>query len=189
MAAWEGEDLNILHHAAQDPILSHVRWLSAVLYPSLLDGHFAGSALELPDARDFALEDDLWGQENYPPDNGLIERLLEQAEARLGRPPRLEHVYAYDALQLAARAACIAENGAGGAIAAAIPLAAEEYNAATGPIRFDSGGDRSSGDLAYYGLYRGAAGIEFRYYAFYLDGSFEVLPGPEPRVVRFCPEC
>lgn len=189
LVVWEGEDLNILHHAAQDPILSRVRWLAAALYPSLLTGRFEDSDLTLPDARDFALGHSLWGQESYPPSSELLRRLLAQAEAQLGAPPRFEHVYAYDALLLAAKAAQAAESRTGGDIAAAIPLAAESYGAATGPIRFDSIGDRSSGDLAYYGLYLGDAGYEFRYYAFNLNGIFEVLSQPEPRGVRFCPEC
>lgn len=189
LAVWEGEDLNILHHAAQDPTLSRVRWLSAVLYPGLLEGRFEDAGLDLPEARDFALGHGLWGQENYPPESGLIRRLLVQAEANLGRPPRFEHVYAYDALQLAARAARIAGGEGGDAMAAAIRLAADGYDAATGPIQFDPNGDRSSGDLAYYGLYQSGARYEFRYYAFYLDGRFEVLSAPEPRQVHFCPEC
>ena len=189
MAVWEGEDLNILHHAAQDPTLSGVRWLSALLYPSLLDGRF-GEA-NLPDARDFALAHQMWGQEFRPPENDLLRRLWAQARSQLGREPRYEHVFLYDALQIAARAVLLAGSTDGDAVAAAIPAAAEAYAPATGPIRFDGNGDRASGNLAYYGLFQGAEGFEYRYYAFYdaAAGRFNVLPQPERREVRFCPEC
>jgi branched-chain amino acid transport system substrate-binding protein len=194
MVVWEGEDLNILHHAAQDTTLSHVRWLAAILYPSLLSGHFVGSELSFPDARDFALAHKMWGEESHPPMNELVRRLWTQAKAQLGEEPRFEHVYLYDALQIAARAVMLAGTAEDGeAVAAAIPAAVEGYNPATGLIRFDNKGDRASGDLAYYGLFQSGAEFEYRYYAyFYYDaagGRFEVLQEPEPRYIRFCPEC
>jgi ABC-type branched-subunit amino acid transport system substrate-binding protein len=194
MAVWEGKDLNILHHAAQDPTLSSVRWLSAILYPSLLNGQFEDSGFNLPDACDFALAHNMWGQEAHPPMNELVQRLWKQAKTELGQAPRFEHVYLYDAMQIAARAVLLAGTADGDAVATAIPAAAKGYNPATGAIRFDKNGDRASGDLAYYGLFRKDDGqFEYRYYAyFYSDsptGRFEILPQPEHREVQFCPEC
>jgi ABC-type branched-subunit amino acid transport system substrate-binding protein len=190
MVVWEGEDLNILHHAAQDPTLSSVRWLSAILYPSMISGQF--SELSFPEARDFALAHSLWGQEFHPPMNDLVRRLWAQARAELGREPRFEHVYLYDAMQIAARAILVAGTADDGlAVAAAIPTVAEGYDPAMGSIRFDENGDRASGDLAYYGLFQGQGGFEYRYFAFYdaATDRFVVLPEPEPRQIEFCPEC
>jgi len=190
MVVWEGEDLNILRHAAQDPTLSSVRWLSAILYPSMISGQF--SDLSFPEARDFALAHSLWGQEFHPPMNDLVRRLWAQARAELGREPRFEHIYLYDAMQIAARAVLAAGTADDGlAVAAAIPTVAEEYDPAMGSIRFDENGDRASGDLAYYGLFQGQGGFEYRYFAFYdaAKDRFEVLPEPEPRQIEFCPEC
>jgi len=190
MVVWEGEDLNVLHHAAQDPTLPSVRWLSAILYPSMISGQF--SELSFPEARDFALAHSLWGQEFHPPMNDLVRRLWAQARAELGREPRFEHVYLYDAMQIAARAILVAGTADDGlAVAAAIPTVVEEYDPAMGSIRFDENGDRASGDLAYYGLFQGQGGFEYRYFAFYDAAAdrFVVLPEPEPRQIEFCPEC
>jgi ABC-type branched-subunit amino acid transport system substrate-binding protein len=190
MVVWEGEDLNILHHAAQDPTLSSVRWLSALLYPSMLSGQF--SEFSFPEARAFALAHNLWGQEFHPPMNDLVRRLWAQAKAKLGREPRFEHVYLYDAMQIAAHAVLAAGTADDGlAVAAAIPTAVEGYDPAMGSIRFDENGDRASGDLAYYGLFQGQRGFEYRHFAFYdaATDRFVVLPEPEPRQIEFCPQC
>lgn len=191
MAVWEGEDLNILHHAAQDPVLSSVRWLSAVLYPGLLTGQFEGPpSLNLPDARDFALSHQIWGQENHPPSNELLRRIWTQAKADLGLTPRFEHVYVYDAIQTVARALMLAGTQEGQAVAASIPAAVKGYDSATGPIELDNNGDRVTGDLDYYGLFKDGTQYEYRYYAyFHEDGGFEVLKEPEKRETEFCPEC
>jgi ABC-type branched-subunit amino acid transport system substrate-binding protein len=194
MAVWEGEDLNILRHAAADKSLSSVGWLTAVIYPSLQEGKFAGeSVTNLPNARSFALAHNLWGQEDHPPSNDLVARLWTQAKKELGREPRFEHVYVYDAVQVMARAILLAGTLDGATIAARIPDAAQGYQAATGVIRFDENGDRSSGNLDYYGLYKAGGRYEYRYYAYFYDdasgGRFEILKSPEPRKVEFCPEC
>ena len=192
MAVWEGEDLNILHHAAQDPTLSRVRWLSALLGPSVLTGTFPGPpAQDLPDARDFALAHNLWSVENHPPVNELLQRLWTQAKSELGKEPRFEHVYMYDALQTAARAVRAARSTDGDAVAAVIPAAAQGYDAVTGVIRFDDNGDRASGDLAFHGLFPTDGGFEYRHFAYYdsTTESFQILPEPAPRPVEFCPEC
>jgi hypothetical protein len=121
----------------------------------------------------------------------LVQRLWTQAKAELGQEPRFEHVYLYDAMQIAARAVRLAGSADGDAVAAAVPAAAQEYDAATGAIRFDDNGDRASGDLAYYGLFPLGGGFEYRHFAYYdstTDG-FQILPEPAPRPVEFCPEC
>jgi len=192
MAVWEGEDLNILHHAAQDPTLSRVRWLAALLGPSVLTGTFPGPpAQDLPDARDFALAHNLWSVESHPPVNELLQRLWTQAKSELGEEPRFEHVYMYDALQIAARAVRAAGSTDGDAVAAVIPAAAQGYDAVTGVIRFDDNGDRASGDLAFHGLFPIDGGFEYRHFAYYDSAteSFQLLAPPAPRPVEFCPEC
>ena len=194
MVVWEGEDLNILHHAAADSILSAVRWFAAVAYPSLLDGKFVGdSVTNFPDACSFAIAHNLWAQENHPASNELVTRLWSQAKTELGREPRFEHVYVYDAVQLMARAILLAGTLDGATIAARIPDAAQGYQPATGIIRFDENGDCSSGDLDYYGLFKAGGIYEYCYYAFFYDdvsgGHFEILASPEPRRIEFFPEC
>jgi ABC-type branched-subunit amino acid transport system substrate-binding protein len=193
MAVWEGEDLNILHHAAEDPTLSGVRWLSAVLYPSLLTGQFEASGIDLPDARDFALSHQMWGGENHPPSNALLRRIWTQAKGDLGHAPRFEHVYLYDAIQVVARAMMLAGAQDGRSVAASIPAAVKGYDPATGPIGFDENGERATGDLAYYGLFKNGTQYEYRYYSYFHDdspnGSFQVLQEPEVRETEFCPEC
>ena len=116
---------------------------------------------------------------------------MTQAKAELGREPRLEHIYLYDALQIAARAVLLAGEDNGDAVAAAIPAAAKGYSPASGVIRFDQNGDRESGDLAYYGLFQGDQGWEYRYYAYYDAAAdrFLVLSAPDLRLIEFCPEC
>ncbi len=190
-AVWEGEDLNILHHAAQDATLSRVRWLAALLYPSLFTGQWPASGFDFPDARDFAFAHAMWGQEAHPPLNNLVRRLWTQASAELGREPRYEHVYLYDACQIAARAVMRAGTDDGDAVAAAIPAVVQDYSPATGIIRLDANGDRNSGDLAYYGLFQGEQGWEYRYYAYYdaTTDHFLLLVTPEEREIQFCPEC
>ncbi len=194
LAVWEGEDLNILHHAAADPTLSRVRWFAALSGPSILSGHFGPPDVDFPDARAFAYANQLWSQENHPAQNELVNRLWAQATSELGREPRFEHVYMYDAVQLMARAILLAGTLDGATIAARIPDAAQGYaQPATGIIRFDANGDRASGDLDYFGLYQAGDGYEYRYYAFFYDdvsgGRFEILPSPQPRKTQFCPEC
>jgi len=192
MAVWEGEDINILHHAAQDPTLSRVRWLAALLGPSVRTGTFPGPpAQDLPDARDFALAHNLWSVENHPPLNDLVQRLWTQAKAELGEEPRFEHVYMYDALQIAARAVRQAGSTDGDAVAAAVPAAAQGYDAATGAISFDDDGDRASGDLAFHGLFSADGEFEYRHFAYYdsTADAFQMLSEPAPRPVEFCPEC
>ncbi|HXZ44491.1 MAG TPA: ABC transporter substrate-binding protein, partial [archaeon] len=132
VVAWEGEDLNIFHHAAEDPTLSSVRWLSAVLYPSLLTGNFEASGINLPDARDFAQSHRIWGQENHPPSSALLRRIWAQAKANLGVAPRFEHVYLYDSIQIAARALLLAGTQEGQSVAAEIPVVTNGYDSATG---------------------------------------------------------
>ena len=190
LVVWEGEDLEILHHAAQDAGLSRVRWLAAVLYPSLLTGRFG--ALDLPDARDFALAHGLWGQESHPARNALLTRLWNEATAELGQPPSFEHVYLYDALEIAGRAVLRAGGATdGNALSAFIPAVAEGYAPATGSMRFDEDGDRAWADLAYYGLFRATERFEYRHFAYYyaVPDRFELLPEPVLRPVQFCPEC
>jgi ABC-type branched-subunit amino acid transport system substrate-binding protein len=193
MAVWEGEDLNILHHAAADTTLSSVRWFAALAGPSLLSGTFGDSGINFPDALSFAFAHNLWSQENHPASNELVTRLWAQAKAELGRDPRFEHVYVYDAVQLMARAILLAGTLNGATIAARIPDAASGYQSATGIVRFDENGDRSSGDLDYFGQFKAGGGYEYRYYAYFYDdasgGHFEILASPEPRSVEFCPEC
>jgi ABC-type branched-subunit amino acid transport system substrate-binding protein len=197
MAVWEGEDLNILHHAAADKTLSAVRWFAALAAPSLLSGKFGPPfgppEINFPDARSFAYAHNLWSQENHPPSNELVTRLWTLAKKELGREPRFEHVYVYDAVQLMARAILLAGTLDGATIAARIPDAAQGYQPATGVIRFDENGDRTSGDLDYYGLHKVGSRYEYRYYAFFYDdasgGRFEILASPQPRKVEFCPEC
>jgi len=189
LVAWEGEDLNILHHAAADPALSGVRWLSALLYPSLLDGRWEG--VDRSDARELAFARQMWGQESRPAMSDRLRALWSEARSELGREPRFEHVYLLDTVQLAARAVLLAETGGGAAIAAAIPTAATGWEWSTGPIRLDANGDRASGDLAYYGLLRVDGGYEYRHFAYYHSaaGEFEILVEPQPRPGTFCPEC
>jgi ABC-type branched-subunit amino acid transport system substrate-binding protein len=193
MAVWEGEDLNILHHAAADKTLSGVRWLSGLAGPSLLTGEFGNSGMSLPDAPSFAFNHKLWSLESHPESNDLIRRLWNEAKSELGREPRFEHVYMYDAVQLMARAILLAGTLDGTAIASNIPAAAQDYQPATGIIRFDQNGDRISGDLDYYGSFKVGANYEYRYYAYFYDdaagGHFEILTSPQPRNVEFCPEC
>jgi ABC-type branched-subunit amino acid transport system substrate-binding protein len=197
LAVWEGEDLNILHHAAADSTLSAVRWLAALSGPSILSGHFGPdedpTSIKFPDAPSFAYSHRLWSQENHPAPNELVTRLWLQATRELGREPRFEHVYVYDAVQLIARAILLAGTLDGATIAARIPDAAHQYQPATGIIRFDQNGDRSSGDLDYFGLYQGGGTYEYRYYAYFHDdawgGRFEILSSPAIRTTRFCPEC
>ena len=197
LAVWEGEDLNILHHAAADKTLSTVRWFAALSGPSILSGHFGPPDgppdIDFPDARSFAYDHNLWSQENHPAPNELVTRLWAQATRELGREPRFEHVYMYDAVQLMARAILLAGTLDGATVAARIPEAAEGYQPAAGIIRFDANGDRSSGDLDYFGLYKTGGTYEYRYYAYFYDdasgGRVEILSSPEPRTTQFCPEC
>jgi len=190
MAVWEGEDLNILHHATQDATLSRVRWSSAVLYPSLRSGNFVDQVV-LPDARDFALAHNVWGAESYLPMNEPLRRMRAAVQAQLGREPRLEHIYLYDAMQIAARAVLLAGTAKGNAVAAMIPSATQKYAPVTGIIRFDANGDRASGDLAFYGLFKEGSTWVYRYYAFYdsQTNQFRILSQPEKREAIFCPEC
>lgn len=189
MVVWEGEDLDILHHAAEDATLSSVRWLSALLYPTFESGCFPSACF--PEVREFALAHDLWGEESHPPMNDLVRRLWGQAKAELGREPRFEHVYLYDAMQIAVRAILLAGTEEGDVVAAAIPAALAGYDPATGVIRFDENGDRASADLAYYGLFRNQGRLEFRHFAYYdaATDRFEILLEPVPPPIQFCPEC
>ena len=81
----------------------------------------------------------------------------------------------------------------GHSVAAKIPTAAQGYDSAAGRIGFDDNGDRATGDTDYYGLFNQDSLFDYRYYAFFHDGSpdgrFEVLSEPEVRQTEFCPEC
>jgi ABC-type branched-subunit amino acid transport system substrate-binding protein len=193
LAVWEGEDLNILHHAAADPNLSAVRWFAALAGPSLLNGVFGDDSFSFPDAIQFAYQKKLWSQENHPLTNDLVKGLWSQATTQLGREPRFEHVYVYDAVQLLARATLLAGTWNGASIAARLPEAATGYQAATGIIRFDPYGDRSSGDLDYFAQFPVGSEFEYKYVGFFYDneagGYFELLAEPQERNVQFCPEC
>ena len=183
MVVAEGDDLIILNHARNYPNLN-VPWFSAMAGPELLTGTYAG--LNLPDGSIFADSVDLWSQEHYFPRGGLADALLLHAQAFLGRKPRAEHVYVYDAVQLMARAILLSKNYFGAGIAAEIPTAATSYVPATGPIFFDGNGDRDSGDLAYTCMVpTGSPPYEYDYSAFFhgnsLSGFFDMLPAPQLR--------
>ena len=79
------------------------------------------------------------------------------------------------------------------ALQPAFPDAAVGYQAATGIIRFDPYGDRSSGDLDYFAQFPVGSEFEYKYVGFFYDneagGYFEILAEPEIRDVQFCPEC
>ena len=192
MAVWEGEDLNILHHAAADRNLSSVRWFSAAAGPALLYGVFDGGP-SLPDASKFAYTHGLWSYENHSPLTPSVSNLLKYAEKELGRKPHFEHVYLYDAIQLMARAILLAGTYDGVSIASHIPGAAGVYDAATGPIHFDINGDRDAGDMAYTCMLPAGGDYEYQYCAYFRDdasgGYFEILKAPELRDRTFCVEC
>jgi ABC-type branched-subunit amino acid transport system substrate-binding protein len=123
----------------------------------------------------------------------MFRRIWSEAVADLGHAPRFEHVYLYDAIQVVARALLLAGTQDGQSVATKIPAAAEGYDPAAGPRGFDDNGDRSTGDLGYYGLFKQSEQYDYRYYAYFHDdppnGSFEVLGQPEIRETEFCPEC
>lgn len=189
MAVWEGEDLAIIDHAIQDETLSSVRWMSALLYPSLLGGSYG--EMKVPEAPQFAYDRKMWGQEFKPTLTPKLQEVLEKARSELGSEPRFEHVFVYDALQIAARSILMADQEGSVRTASMIPTAAAEYAPVTGPIQFDHDGDRTSGNVAYYGVYPVQGGFEYYHYAHFdsQSGSFEVLVTPVPRPLEFCPQC
>jgi branched-chain amino acid transport system substrate-binding protein len=182
MVMGEGDDLIIFNHARTFPSL-HVPWFSTLDGPELLTGAYAG--LYLPGGSDFAYQVGMLSQEYYFPRGGSADVLLQQAKFQLGRTPRAEHIYVYDAVQLMARAILLAGTYDGQAIADKIPQAAQSYPAATGPFFFDGNGDRDAGELAYTCMVPTGGPYEYHYCGFFhgdsLVGAFQILSAPQPR--------
>jgi ABC-type branched-subunit amino acid transport system substrate-binding protein len=187
LALEEGQDLDVMHYAAQDSTFANVRLLSANLYPSLLTGKF-GTNLSVPDARDFALAHSIWGVEPYINFNTTVTDVYNQASTTLGHAPMLEHFYLYDAMQLAAQAILQANSNKVDTIVKALPTVAKNYQGTTGVVHFDKYGDRDVSDLGFFGLSKdpaqtGDAAWSFKYYAMFDSAAnkFNMLSTPTAR--------
>ncbi len=188
LVAWENEDYSILSEARRSPVLSNVRWFTSALYPSILENvTMFGKAEGL---RDFAMEIGLWAPEQRPMVNDLTISLLEEARSVLGRYPSYEHIYAYDAMMIAANALLSAGGGGRGELAKIIPLEAERYFGATGLKTLDSNGDLMAEDTAFIGVMKTGDAYEFGYYAFHdsVRDEFTVLNAPQRRTWFFSPQ-
>ncbi|MFQ5907652.1 MAG: ABC transporter substrate-binding protein [Thermoplasmata archaeon] len=188
LVAWENEDYSILDEARRSPTLSGIRWLTAAMYPSLIERVTMFGMAE--DLRDFALTVDLWAPEQRPIVNDLTVRLMEESRSRLGHYPSYEHVYLYDSVMIAARALLAAGSGESDILSTVIPQVAETYFGATGHKPLDANGDLQTEDTAFIGVVKEDDAYELGYYAFHAGSrdEFTILGEPQERSWFFSPQ-
>jgi branched-chain amino acid transport system substrate-binding protein len=188
IVAWENEDYSIMNESRKSPALLRCRWLSAALFPSLLDESTVDG--KLVGLRDFAITVGLLAPEQYPPASNLSIRLMEEAKLRLGHYPSYEHVYLYDAIMIAAEVLLAAGNRGRDAVIQAIPAVAEHYYGATGYKALDCNGDLKAEDTAFIGVTEKGETYTFSYYVFYdaLRDEFNILDKPTERKWFFSPQ-
>jgi len=159
LIGFEAEAVNIFGHARLDSVLTQVRWFSSegIKGSNLLPP--SGSA----DMAAFEVAVNLTGtfpQVAVP--NNLTTHYLQAFQAKFGRGPTAYGMQAYDGLYLLANAILTVGRYDPVAIKQVLPTVASRMIGASGPMAFDSNGDRASQDYVVWTVVSGATGYSFK---------------------------
>jgi len=171
IVAFNYEAIKLFDKARHDKILSSVRWFSS---ESLKGPGFLPPASP-PEIGDFAVKVNLTG--TYPATLTVTELMKEfskKFKARYGREPKGYGAYTYDALWLVALSIITAGTDDGETLLKVLPVIAERFTGATGPLVFDENGDRALQDYQIWQVIKTDKGYDFRIIGGYSGASGEL---------------
>jgi branched-chain amino acid transport system substrate-binding protein len=159
LIGFESEAVNIFGHARLDSVLPQVRWFSS-------EG-IKGSNLLPPTgtAQIAAFETQVNLTGTFPQvavPNNLTTHFLQAFQAKFGHGPTAYGLQAYDGLYLLANAILTVGKYDPVAVNKVLPTVAGWTTGASGPMRFDSNGDRASQDYVVWKVVNGASGYAFK---------------------------
>lgn len=129
------EALPFMQSSSENDILVNVKWFGC-------DGNSnLQNMVEDPIGLEFINETDFTAVQFSTADNSINKRVSEQVAASLGRTPTVYAHSAYDAVWLAGLAIESAQGTNAKDIKASIPVVAQDYTGAVGPIKLNDAGD------------------------------------------------
>ncbi len=160
MIAFEDDGMQIIKLAAEDPVLSKLKWFGT-------DGTAGSGKLRDQVGEAVVKLGGLLSTNFQPAKNPLQEDFIERFKAKAGENPDAYSMNAYDAAWIAALSVMLVGEYNSEKIAQVLPQVAKMYFGVSGNTILDKNGDRASGDYAVWKLVKTSKGFEWKIVAMY----------------------
>lgn len=165
LISFDTDGANILSHAAENPVLSDIRWFSS-------EGIHGASELLDPSIANFLIKIKFMGTRPVLTTNVLYDEFKQKFEEETGQDPPVFSENLYDAIQLAGWAILRAGTYDGEAIKNALPEVAKHYFGPSGWTLLDENGDKAIQKYAIWSIVQTPEGnFEYKDIGTYEGGS------------------
>ncbi len=171
LISFDTDGANILSHAANNPVLSKVRWFSS-------EGVHGASELLQPSLAKFLISVKFMGTRPQTPHNVLYEQFAKRFKEITGSDPPVFSENLYDAVMLAGWAILRAGTYDGAAIKDALPKVAAHYYGPSGWTYLDENGDKAFQQYAIWSIKQVNGKYEFSDIGVYQGGAVTLTSQP-----------